>query len=441
MGEGSGLDDIMNDTARFHDRRMRVLAALGERAVMVLIAGPELRVGRDTELRYAPDADFHYLTGIVEPEAVLVLGAAVENGPYALFVRERDPERELWTGELAGPERARELTGADNAYPLRELTERLPKMIAGADLLYARLDAPHIDGMPSIARLVATGKRRRARHGTGVHTVAEPGLLLDEMRLRKDEHEIGRIRNAARISVAAFEKARDAIRDGAGEWEIEAALEGTFRALGGDGPAFPTIVGSGPNATVLHYIANNRRMRSGELVLLDAGARADMYCADISRTYAVGDVADEVHALHDVVRNAHDRALAAARPGARIGDVHDAAREALAEGLVTLGLMKPGREGDEWSDALRRYYPHQTSHWLGLDVHDVGDYVVNGKSRVLEPGMVFTVEPGLYVGALDPDAPGALRGVGVRLEDSVLVVPDGVEVLTEGVGLNLAVPQ
>ncbi|HEU5209201.1 MAG TPA: aminopeptidase P N-terminal domain-containing protein [Longimicrobiales bacterium] len=428
----------MSDVARFHDRRTRVLAQLGEQAAMVLVAGPELRIGRDTELRYAPDADFYYLTGIVEPEAVLVLGTVVENGPCALFVRERDPERELWSGERLGPDRAREVTGVDSAFPLSELAERLPKMLAGADVLYARLDAPPIQGFPAIAQLVSTGRRRRAREGAGIHTVAEPGLLLDELRLRKDDDEIARIRNAARITVAAFENARDAIRDGAGEWEVEAALDGSFRALGGDGPAFPTIVGSGPNATVLHYVANNRRMRAGDLVLLDAGARADMYCADISRTCAVGVAKGEVRMLHQVVRDAHDRAIAAARPGARIGDVHDAACDALAEGLVALGLMRKGLEGDERTNALRRYYPHQTSHWLGLDVHDVGDYVIDGRSRRLEPGMVFTVEPGLYVGALDSNAPGSLRGVGVRIEDDLLVTSDGVEVLTEGAALEIS---
>lgn len=428
----------MNDVSRFHDRRSRLLARLGERAVLVLVAGPELRVGRDTELRYAPDADFYYLTGLVEPEAVLVLGTSVEKGPCALFVRERNPERELWSGERLGPERARERTGADVAYPLRDLNERLPELIRGADVLYARIDAPRIEGMPDVAQLVSAGRRRRARHGTGIHTVAEPGLLLDDMRLHKDAREIECIRNAARISIAAFEHARDLIRDGAGEWEIEAALEGTFRSLGGDGPAFPTIVGSGPNATVLHYIANQRRMRTGELVLVDAGARADMYCADVSRTYAVGPVPDEVRMMHDIVRTAHDRAIAAAQPGARIADIHDAASDALTEGLVALGLMRDDLEGDARTNTLRRYYPHQTSHWLGLDVHDVGDYVTDGASRVLEPGMVFTAEPGLYVGALDNSAPASLRGVGVRIEDDVLVASNGVEVLTGGLALDLS---
>lgn len=432
------MSDVADDLrARITERRARVLDALGERGALVLVAGPELRVGRDTELRYAPDADFFYLTGLVEPEAVLVLGNIIESGPCALFVRERDPERELWTGPVHGPERARELTGVDSAFPLRELPERLPDMLQGADILHARLDAPHIDGMPSIARLVAEGRRRRARHGSGIHSVVEPGRILDELRLFKDAWEIERIRNAARISIAAFERARDVIRDGAGEWEVEAALEGTFRSLGADGPAFPTIVGSGPNATVLHYVANNRRMKAGELVLLDAGARADMYCADISRTWAAGHVADEVRALHDVVRRAHDRAIEAVRPGARIGDVHEAARAALAQGLAEIGLLRADLSDEERDTALRRYYPHQTSHWLGLDVHDVGDYVVNGASRILEPGMVFTVEPGLYIRADDEQAPQALRGLGVRLEDDVLVTSTGVDVLTEGAAVDV----
>lgn len=412
-----------------HDRRTRVLAALGERGALVLAAAPELLVGRDTELRYAPDADLYYLTGCIEPETVLVLCPS-HDVPFTLFVRARDPQRERWTGPRRALDEAREHFGADAVHPIAELRERLPKMLAGADVLHARLEgAPVATLLPT---LVDAGRRRRARHGTGVRTITDPGVLLDELRLYKDAHEVELIRNAARITVAAFDAARAVCADGAGEWEVEAALEATFRRQGGSGPAFPSIVASGANATVLHYVANARRMRAGELLLIDAGARVDMYCADISRTYGVGAISADHRALHDIVRAAHDRALAAAVPGARIGDVHEAASAALVEGLVELGLMPSQLAERDRDDALRRYYPHQTSHWLGLDVHDVGDYVVDGASRLLEPGMVFTVEPGLYVPADDEDAPAPLRGAGVRIEDDVLITPGGAEVLTGG---------
>ncbi len=423
--------------AHVHEsRRAGVAALLGDRGALVLTAAPELLVGRDTELRYAPDADLYYLTGCVEPESVLVLCPSHAE-PYTLFVRERDPAREQWTGARLGPAGAHERFGADAVYPIRDLHERLPRLLEGVDVLYMRIDAVPNASMPALAALVAAGRRRRARHGTGIHTVVEPGVLLDEMRLYKDASEVERIREAARISVAGFEAARCAIRDGTGEWEVEAALEGTFRARGGSGPAFPSIVASGPNATVLHYIANERRMAAGDLVLLDAGARAAMYCADISRTYAVGPVSADTRALHDVVRSAHERALAAARPGATIGSVHTAATDALAEGLVALGLLDPGLDGPQRAEALRRYCPHQTSHWLGLDVHDVGDYLRDGVSRPLEAGMVFTVEPGLYIPGDAADVPEALRGIGIRIEDDVLITADGADVLTAALSTKL----
>ena len=425
------------DPAVLRDRRARVLAVLGERAALVLGAAPELRVGRDTELRYAVDADVYYLTGYVEPEAVLVLAPAVQDAPFTMFVRPRDPARELWTGTRGGVEAARERFGADAAHPITELAARLPDLLGGVDTLYARPDSgnPALDR--SLPPLLADARHRRARRGTGIHTIVEPGVLLDDMRLYKDEGELALMREAARITVAAFEDARRVIRTDAGEWEVEAALEGGFRARGASGPAFPSIVASGANATVLHYIANERRMQAGDVVLLDAGARFGMYCADVSRTYAVGAVSPPVRALHAVVRAAHDAAIAAVHPGARIADVHAAATGTLADGCVDLGLLPRALEPDARAEALRHLYPHQTSHWLGLDVHDVGDYVRAGASRTLEPGMVLTVEPGLYVPATLEGAPPELRGVGVRLEDAVVVVAGGGEVLTGGLSLEL----
>jgi Xaa-Pro aminopeptidase len=412
-------------------RRARVLAALGERAVLVLAAAPELHRG-DTELRYLHDPDIHYLSGYPEPECVLVLGPADADAPFTLFVRERDPERELWTGVRGGPEAAREVYGADAALPLSQLDAQLATRLAGADHLYFRFGAgpAHLDRL--VLAQLAAGQARRPRHGTGLHTVSDPGLLLDELRLIKDAHELAALREAARITVESFREAHALVRAGVGEWELEAALEAGFRSRGANGPAFPSIVASGVNATVLHYVSNARALAPGELVLLDAGARAGMYCADVTRTWpADGRMTRAQQELYDVVRSAHAAAIACVRPGTSSAAPHEAAVRALVEGLVALGVLHgdPAELAAE-PDRYRRCYPHRTSHWLGLDTHDVGDYVRNGAPRPLEPGMVLTIEPGLYIGAQDLDAPAPLRGTGIRLEDDVVVTVDGCEVIT-----------
>lgn len=423
--------------APYAARRERAFAQLGDGSALVLAASPELHVGRDTELRYASDADVYYLSGYTEPEAVLVLCPSCDDGAFTMFVRAPDPERELWTGPRGGVEEARERYAADAAYPIAELHERLPKMLRGVDVLYARIASGSASLDALLPRILEDVRRRRPRRGTGVTTLVEPGVLLDEMRLHKDAHELALLHDAARITVAAFEEARTLIRAGAGAWEIEAALEGGFRKRGAQGPAFPSIVAAGTHATTLHYIANDARIEDGQLVLLDAGARHAMYCADISRTYAAGDVHADVRALHQLVLHAHDAAIDAARPGATIAAVHDAAASVLLRGLRELGLAATDPDEKAEAEALRRYYPHQTSHWLGLEVHDVGDYVAGGSSRALEAGMVLTVEPGLYIAASDEAAPPALRGVGVRIEDDLVVLDSGVEVITAGLGLSL----
>ena len=412
-------------------RRERVLSTLGDDAVLVLSAAPELVAGRDTELRYRPDSDVYYLSGYIEPEAVLVLAAGAE-APYTLFVRPRDPERELWTGRRGGVEAARELYGADAAFPIGELATRLPELLAGRASIYARMGAGGrvVDAL--LSDTLARGRAARQRTGRGARALIDPGALLDEMRLLKDEHEIELMRQAARISAEAFREAAAAVHEGAGEWEVQAALDYGFRRRGADGPAFESIVASGENATVLHYTANDRRMVGGELLLVDAGASYGWYAGDITRTFPVnGRFTPEQRALYDVVLAAHDAGIEAARPGAPADGVHRAAVRALVAGLVDLGVLQGEpeelvQEEERW----RAFYPHKTSHWLGLDVHDVGEYVRDGAPRPLEAGMVLTVEPGLYFPPGAPDVPPALQGTGIRLEDDVLVTAGVPEVLT-----------
>ncbi len=411
-------------------RRRRVLAALGDDGVLVLPAAPELIAGRDTELRYRPDSDLFYLTGYREPEAVLVLAPGAE-AACTLFVRPRDAERELWTGRRGGVEAARKLFGAEAAYPLAELGTRLTALLAGRASIYAPMGG-RAYGEELVRDVLARGRAARQRTGRGARTLLDPGALLDEMRLFKDAHELALMREAARISVEAFRECAATVREGAGEWEVQAALESGFRRRGADGPAFETIVASADNATVLHYVANDRIMGAGELLLVDAGASWQGYAADITRTFPVsGRFSPAQRAIYEAVLAAHQAAIAACRPGAPTDGVHRAAVRALVGGLVEQGLLRGVvDELVEQEQAYKPYYPHKTSHWLGLDVHDVGDYARAGASRPLEPGMVLTVEPGLYLPADAEDVPEALRSTGIRIEDDVLITETGAEVLT-----------
>jgi len=410
----------------FARRRQAVLEQLGPRAALVLAAAPELIVGRDTELRYVIDAELFYLTGYTEPEAVLVLGPADAEQPFTMFVRPRDATRELWTGRRGGEEAARERFGADTAHPVNELSAKLSALVASVDVLYARVGAgrPEVDA--AIAKTIADTRNVRPRKGSGPHTITDPGELLDAMRIVKDEHELSLMREAARISCAAFVDTIGRVRPDVGEWQIEAALEYGFRSLGGDGPAFPTIAAAGSNATVLHYIQNSAMARAGDLLLLDAGARYQQYCSDITRTVPVsGKFTAAQRRVYDVVLAAHDAAICAARAGVTFDDVHSTAQHELAAGLIRLGLLQGSVDeviADE--NGLRKYYPHRTSHWLGLDVHDVGAYTTREAPIVLVPGMVMTIEPGLYI---------AEQGIGIRIEDDIVITENGCEVLTSGV--------
>lgn len=421
------------DLEPFARRRARVQRLLGKNAILVLPAAPEVVVGRDIDLRYLPDSDLYYLSGYTEPGAVLVLGPAKEEEAFALFVRPRDPEQERWSGVRGGPEAARELYGADAAYPLSELEARLAERIARAEVLYYPLGGGSSELEALIRRVISNARHKRQRTGLGLRALLDPGTLLDELRLIKDDHELALLTEAARISVEAFLDAIPRIRPGAGEWEVEAALEQGFRRRGAEGVAFASIVGSGPNATILHYIDNSRVMRAGELLLIDAGARHRHYNGDISRTFPVsGRFTPAQRDLYDAVLAAHDQAIAAIRPGVTYAEVHDIAVRTLVQALVDLKILDGEPDTIIAEQSYKAYYPHQTGHWLGLDVHDVGDYGLGGEPRPLMPGMVLTVEPGLYIPPDDERAPAELRGTGIRIEDDVVVTDSGHELLTTG---------
>lgn len=425
----------MTDTAPAHpfpDRRRRVLEALGDRAAMVLPAAPEIVVGRDIELRYVPDPDLWYLTGYAQPEAVAVLRPGGD-APFTLFARDRDPARELWTGPREGVADAGDRTGADAAFPVHELEDRLPDLLKGVDRVYFRLGAGPGPVENLVLDILGGARAARQRSGRGPAELADPGLILDDMRLIKGPEEVAAIRDAVAITIAGFREALRVVGPGTGEWEVEAAADGTFRRAGADGTAFATIAASGPNATFLHYTANSRTMQAGDLLLLDAGARHRIYNADLTRTVPVdgrfrGAAAD----AYQAVLAARLAALDAVAPGRPVTDVHDAALRSLLPAMADLGLLDEGDPESlrEREEAWKPYFPHNTSHWLGLDVHDVGTYATGDQPRLLEAGMVLTIEPGLYISADDPDAPDDLRGIGIRVEDDVLVTDAGREVLS-----------
>lgn len=430
----SGALNALNATCAA--RRARVLDALGSHGALLVPASPELVVGPDGELRYVPDADLYWLTGYTEPEAVLVLCPSADT-PFTLFVRPRDPKSERWTGVRGGVEAARDVFGADAAHPIAELNAKLPGLLASARTLYAPVALARADVREAVRVALVAAQRARQRSGRGLHTVTDLHVLLAPMRLRKDEYELMRIRRAAEITIAGFHDAVRAIRDAHGEWQVEAALEHGFRSRGAFGSAFAPIVAGGANATVLHYIDNAAPLRKDDLLLIDAGARFDMYCADVTRTFPVsGAFSPEQRDIYDVVHAAYEAARGAAAPGRAANDIHDAALRTLVRGMLDLGLLRGNIDDIIENREHEKYYPHRTSHWLGLDVHDAGAYVLEGGDPLpLEAGMVLTIEPGLYIPADDDTAPAALRGIGVRLEDDVVITDAGHEVLTVGMPL------
>jgi len=417
----------------FAARRERVLADLGGSALLLC------STANASGGRYRADSDLFYLTGVTEPEAVAVLRPDGKDGDFVLFVRPRNAEEERWSGERLGPEGAREAFGADATYGSDTLSEQLPKLLSEADEVYFRLGPEsHVQGL--VLDALKTARLRGARKGVGPRGVVDPGRLVDPMRLIKDSEELERVRRAATITVEAFREMFEAVRPGVGEWELEGILDGAFRRKGASGPAYPTIVGSGANACVLHYVDNDRAAGERDLVLVDAGAEVDLYASDVTRTLPVsGSFTTAQRAIYDLVLEAHDRAIECVRPGVSVGSIHDTARDVLVEGLIALGVLEGDKAEVIEGGAYKPYFPHQASHWLGLDVHDVGDYASSGVCRALEPGMVLTVEPGLYFPGPFEGARVAEEyvGIGIRIEDDVAVTTEGHEVLTDGLPVSV----
>jgi len=416
----------------FKERRRRFMAEIGA-AAAILPSAPVAVRSNDVEFIYRQDNDFYYLTGFAEPDSVALFAPGHKDGEFVMFVRPRDRERETWTGRRAGLEGAMLDYGADKAYVVDEIDRVLPRYLEGVEQVYYPLG--NNERMNArVLELMRGAQAMRPRTGSGPVAMLDPRELIHEARLKKRPEELDAMRRAVAISCEAHKDAMRRARGGMMEWEIEALVDYAFRSRGAAGPSYPSIVASGPNAATLHYIHNDRKMLKGELLLIDAGCEYDFYASDVTRTFPVGARFNPAQrALYAVVLEAQRRAIELIKPGVRFDDVHEAALRVLVEGMIDLGLVKGPLEDAIATAAYRRYYMHRTSHWLGMDVHDVGLYRVDGGSRELEPSMVLTVEPGIYISPDDESAPEEMRGVGIRIEDDVLVTAAGYEVLTAAI--------
>ncbi len=417
----------------YRARRNAVAARMEKGAVAILPAAPERIRNNDAHYPYRQDSDLHWLTGFDEPQSVLMLQATDGGHESVLFVRRRDPAREIWDGKRAGVEGAVRDFGVDAAHVIDEIDEVAPKLLESATSIVYRLgfdDAWDARVIRWLGEL-----RRRARLGiTPPRAVIDPAPIVHDLRLFKDAAEIEAMRVAGRITGEAHAAAMREARAGMREYELQAVIEGIFRKRGASGPAYGTIVAAGTNGTCLHYRAGPAVIEPGALVLIDAGAEYETYAADVTRTFPVdGRFTAVQQRCYEIVLEAQLAAIDAVRPGATKDSVHMTAVRVLTQGMIDLGLLSGDVDGLVESGAYKRYYMHGTSHWLGMDVHDVGSYHVGGKPRELAPGIVLTVEPGLYVQADDESAPEELRGIGIRIEDDVLVTEGGHEVLTPGI--------
>jgi Xaa-Pro aminopeptidase len=415
------------DCSIYRQRRERLMQSL-QSGVAVIRTAPETLRNRDTHHAFRHDSYFYYLSGFAEPEAVIVLVAGSEPRSV-LFCREKNPEREIWDGYRHGPEAARAEFGFDEAFPIAQLDEKLPELLSNqACLAYAVGDDTAWD-----AKVLGWLNVVRGMSRTGVtapEEIADVRKWLDEMRLFKTAHEVAIMRRAANISSAAHLRAMQETRPGKFEYEIEAELLHDFVRHGARHPAYTSIVAGGRNACVLHYVDNNARLNDGDLLLIDAGCELDGYASDITRTFPVnGKFSAAQRDVYEIVLAAQAAAMEYVRPGAGWLAYHDAAVRVLTQGMVDLKLLSGEVDGLIENEAYKQFYMHRTGHWLGMDVHDAGEYRLNGEWRTLQPGMALTVEPGFYIRPAQ-NVPEAFWNIGIRIEDDVVVTAGGCEVLT-----------
>ena len=423
---------VSNIPSYFRTRRERLMKA-NPSAVFIFPANAHPLRNPDVTYGYRQESNFHYLTGFEEPDSILVLTPSLSKpGTHkmVLFVLRRDLDKEMWNGERYGTDRARMVFGADEAYTQDEFDKRLPELLAGADQVFYRLGKD-----AAFDRRVLSGlemfRSAQGRTGRGILAIKDPAEVLGEMRLFKSEEEVELLRKACVATALAHKMAMKEVRPGMNEYEVEALIDYAFRKNGCQRIGYGTIVAGGKNATCLHYVANNEPLKDGDLLLIDAGGEYNYYTSDITRTFPVGKSFTDAQAqAYELVLKSQKEAIAMAKPGVTIAGIHQHVCDVLTEGFISLGLMTGKREDILKSTGYTRFYPHRTSHYLGMDVHDVGLYLANGEPRKLEPGMVFTIEPGFYVQPSDTAVPAGYQNIGIRIEDDILITPTGCENLT-----------
>ena len=421
----------------YQRRRKQLMRIITRDAIAILPAAPERIRNNDAHYPYRQDSDFHYLTGFIEAHAVLALVPGRKAGEVILFCRERDVERERWDGSRLGPERAVEQLGIDDAFPIDDIDDILPGLIEGRDRVYYHFGRE----IEFDQKLIGWVNRVRAQVRQGAHPPYEFVALshvLHDLRLFKSRAELRVMAKSAQIAADAHLRAMRATRAGSNEALIAAELIHAFHTNHAV-PSYEPIVGGGVNACVLHYRANNAVLKDGDLLLVDAGAEFQCYASDITRTWPVnGRYSAAQRALYELVLEAQYRAIDEARPGRPFTAMHDTAVRTLTRGLIRLGLLEGSLEANLKAGHYKRFYMHKTGHWLGLDVHDVGDYKIDGEARVLEPGMVVTVEPGLYIAADETGIDAKWKGIGIRIEDDIVITANDPEILSHGVPKEVA---
>lgn len=428
----------MIKATEFARRRKELMALMGKEGIAIVTAAPEKIRSRDTHFPYRQDSDFFYLTGFNEPEAVMVLAPGRRQGQFIMFCRERDTAKEIWDGYRAGPEGVCERFGADDAFPISDIDDILPGLIEGRERVYYAVGKDQ----QFDSHLMAWVNKIRSQARAGAIPPAEfvdLDHLLHEMRLYKSAAELKLMAKAGKIAARAHCRAMEICKPGMYEYQLQAEIEHEFSRAGAAFPAYSSIVGSGANGCILHYVENNAAMADGDLVLIDAGCEFNLYASDITRTFPVnGRFSKEQRALYEIVLEAQLAAIDAVKAGNHWNEPHEVTVRIITEGLVALGLLK-GKVTDLIRDgAYQDFYMHRAGHWLGMDVHDVGDYKVDQEWRLLEPGMVMTVEPGIYVAPTNTKVAKKWRGIGIRIEDDVAITKKGSEVLTGDVPKTVA---
>ena len=417
----------------YSKRRKELMAQMEVNSIALLASAPPCVRNNDAEYQYRQNSDFYYLTGFTEPHAFLALMPGRKHGEVVLFCQEKNKEKELWNGLIIGPDAAIEVLGLDDAYPIDDIDDIIPGLIEGRDRVYYSMGKDYnFDN-----RVMEWIKAIRKKSKIGTNPPSEFQVLdhlLHELRLHKSSAEIRLMEKAAQISAEGHKAAMAYCKPGIMEYELEAQLLYAFTRNGSRSPAYVSIVGSGDNGCILHYDANNSKVKMGDLVLIDAGCEFEYYASDITRTFpANGKFSPEQKAIYEIVLKAQEAAIKAVKPGAPWDAPHNASVKMITNGLIKLGLMSGSPAQLIKNESYKDFYMHRVGHWIGIDVHDVGDYKIDHQWRLLEPGMVTTIEPGIYISPTNTKVPQKWRGIGVRIEDDVLVTKTGNKILSTGI--------